>query len=216
MQVAIIDSSAYTTKKIYSFPGEKLPHGALVEWEDSLWLITEVDAHDEVYASGKMTRCNYYLQWLTDSGEAIGRWCVVSDGTQSMTGEDNSDVMSIGDARVFVVVGKDEETSRLKRGKRFLIDDPDADTSLAFEITKTNKLYNLYNGRGVYRFVMSESNVTDNDNLELGIADYYKQSTKSESAAASSSGIEATQLIDNGSNTSGSTANSTSGRKVWL
>ena len=32
----------------------------------------------------------------------------------------------------------------------------------------------MYGGKGVYKFVLQEVNTTDDDNEELGIADYWK------------------------------------------
>lgn len=66
-QVSIGDVTGdFTTKKIFSLPGETLPHGELIEWEGSRWLVTEVDAHHALYAEGVMRRCNYYLTALTE------------------------------------------------------------------------------------------------------------------------------------------------------
>lgn len=173
-QVSIKDVTGdYTTKKIFSMPGESLPHGELIGWENSMWLVTEVDAHHAIYSEGLMRRCNYYLRWIDEIGNIIGRWCVVEDGTKYLIGEKTEDMMAIGDARVAVTIGKDCDTNKLSRGRRFLIDDMDSDNVLAYQITKPNKLFNVYNGKGVFRFILNEVNLTDNDNVELRIADYY-------------------------------------------
>lgn len=174
MRIAIVDiSNDFSTKKIFSMPGETLPHGSVIEWEDSFWLITELNAQKELCSEGKMRRCNYYLKWINSKGDIIGRWCVVEDGTKYLIGEREEDIMSIGDARMAVTLGKDPETSQISRGRRFLIDDMDSKDVLAFEVTKPNKMFNVFNGKGVFRFIMGESELTDNDNTELRIADYY-------------------------------------------
>lgn len=177
--VAITEGpDSFDTKYIISVPGEDLPHGSVVEWENSFWLITEVNAHNEVYNKGKITRCNYYLKWIDDNGDIIGRWCIVEDGTKYLIGEKSADIMSIGDARIAVTIGKDSDTNKLNRGRRFLIDDMDSTNVLAYQITKPNKLYNVYNGKGVFRFILNEVNLTDDDNVELRIADYYNWAPK--------------------------------------
>lgn len=160
-------------KKICAMPGDSLPHGGLVEFANSNWLITELDANDEVYASGKMRRCNYLLKWLNKDGKIIEKWCIVEDGTKYLIGEKAEDIMSIGDARIAITLGKDDDTIELTRGKRFLVDDMDSTNVLAYQITKPNKLYNVYNGNGVFRFILNEVNLTDDDNVSLRIADYY-------------------------------------------
>lgn len=174
VQMSIADVTGdFTTKKIFSMPGEDLPHGDLIEWEGSKWLVTEVDAHKAIYAEGRMRRCNYYLRWIDDDGNIISRWCVVEDGTKYLIGEKTADMMAIGDARIAVTIGKDADTNRLSRGKRFLIDDMDTDDVLAYQITKPNKLFNVYNGKGVFRFILNEVNLTDDDNVDIRVADYY-------------------------------------------
>ncbi|MDB7829119.1 hypothetical protein [Intestinimonas butyriciproducens] len=171
--LAIVDDNDFDTKKIYSMPGEDIPHGGLVEWSDSIWLITERNAHTEFCTEGKMRQCNYVLKWIDECGNVISKWCVVEDGTKYLTGERAEDMMTIGDARISITIGKDPDTDKLSRGRRFLIDDIDSKDVLAYQITKPNKLYNVYNGRGVFRFILTEDNLTDNDNPELRIADYY-------------------------------------------
>lgn len=174
MSLAILDATNdFSTKKIYAMPGEELPHGSVIEWEDSFWLITEADPHNEFCAEGKMRRCNYYLKWLNAKGDVVGRWCVVEDGTKYLIGEKTGEVLSIGDARLAVTVGKDPETDYISRGMRFLIDDMDSRKVLAYEVTKSNKLFNVFNGKGVFRFILNESQSTDYDNIGLRIADYY-------------------------------------------
>ena len=51
---------------------------------------------------------------------------------------------------------------------------------MAYVLTKPFRLYNSFNGKGVYRFILQEVSTTDNDNHELGIADYYKYYSKNE------------------------------------
>ena len=171
--VAIIDTTKYDEKKICSLPGEGLEHGGLVSWADSHWLITEIDAHDEVYTRGKIVRCNYKLKWIDPEGNIISKWVIVVDGTKYLIGERSEDIITVGDARIAVTVGKDKDTNKLVRGMRFLIDDMDTTDVLAYKISKPNKLFNVYDGKGVFRFIMNEVNVTDNDNIEERIADYY-------------------------------------------
>lgn len=183
MQMAIVDvTNDFSTKKIFSMPGETLPHGSIIEWADSHWLVTELNVRNELCSEGKMRRCNYYLKWINDKGDIIGRWCVVEDGTKYLIGEREEDTMSIGDARMAVTIGKDSETSQISRGKRFLIDDMDSKDVLSFEVTKPNKMFNVFNGKGVFRFIMGESNLTDNDNVQLRIADYYSWKPKTDRA----------------------------------
>ena len=178
-KIAIVSKTEdFATKKIFALPGESIPHGSIVDWENQKWLITQINAHDEFCSEGVMQQCNYYLKWLDDKGDVVGRWVIVADGTKYLIGERTEDIMAIGDARIAVTIGKDKDTNKLRRGDRFLIDDADSEDVLAYEITKPNKLFNVYNGHGVFRFIMNEVNLTDADNVELRIADYYNWTPK--------------------------------------
>lgn len=173
-KVSIVDTEELNIKTICALPGESLLHGGIVDWEGNKWLITEIDAHNEVYEKGTMQQCNHLLRWRDLSGNIIEKWSIVEDGTKYLIGEKQEDIMSVGDARIAVTVPKDSDTVNLKRGNRFLIDDVDTGEVLAYQITKPNRLYNIFNNKGIFRYILKEVNPTDNDNLELRVADYYQ------------------------------------------
>lgn len=182
VQVAILDTTEFNVKKIFSMPGQELPHGAVIEWADYNWLVTQTDARSEYVNEGRIQQCNYKLKWINKDGIIVSRWCIVEDGTKYLIGEKANQLMTIGDARIAVTIGKDSETNYLKRGMRFLIDDLDSEEVLAYEITKPNKLFNVYGGKGVFRFILNESNVTPYDNIEARVADYYNWEPETERA----------------------------------
>ncbi len=194
------DSNDLSIKKICALPDEGLLHGGMVEYANSHWIITEVDANDEVYSKGKMQRCNYLLKWLDDTGSIIEKWSIVEDGTKYLIGEKSSDMMSIGDARIAITLPKDADTNKLCRGMRFLVDDNDADRVLAYQITKPNKLYNIYDGRGIFRFILNEVNLTDDDNVKLRIADYYNWKKPEEELSHKDQDITLSEIIDRSDN----------------
>ena len=160
-------------KKVASLPGEHLVHGGLVDFANQKWLITDVDADDQVYQRGIMRQCNHILRWVSNkTGEIREKWCVVEDGTKYLIGERTREFLTIGDGRMAVTIGKDEDTVELCRGLRFLIDDEDSDFVTAYQITKSNKLFNIYKGRGVFRFILNEVQLTDDDDTDRRIADF--------------------------------------------
>lgn len=170
--VLITHRQALNEKRICSIPGEHLTHGGLVDFARSKWLITELDADNEIYDRGLMLRCNYLLRWIGSDGELKEKWCIIEDGTKYLIGEFTEDIMTIGDARIALTIAKDKDTSELCRGARFLVDDSDTDKPLAYQITKPNKLFNVFNGEGVFKFILNEVQLTKEDNVELRIADY--------------------------------------------
>lgn len=177
--LAVINSDNLNIKTLCTMPGEDLTCGALVDWMDNKWLITEKDANNELYTKCKMKQCNHILRWVSDDKAILEQWCIVEDGTKYLTGEtengNRNDVgIYVGDTRISVTLPRNEHTVKIGRSQRFLIDDPDSETILAYRVSKPFKLGGVYNGSGVVSFVMTEENTTDDDNLDLMIADYYK------------------------------------------
>lgn len=82
--------------------------------------------------------------------------------------------MTRGDSRISMMIARNDETIKLNREHRFLIDDPESPIKLAYQLTKPLKLGWSFNGDGVYKFVLQEVTSTINDDVANGIADYYK------------------------------------------
>ena len=200
-QVVVINSDNLNEKTIIAMPGEDIVHGGVVHWMDNYWLITERDANTTVYTRAKMMQCNHLLKWVSDDNTIHEQWCIIEDGTKYLTGEleDRNFVVTRGDSRIAMTIARNEHTVKFNRECRFLVDDPDSDHKLAYLLTKPLKTGTTYNNKGVFKFVLQEVTATDDDNHDLGIADYYKHFPKTMSAGGSAS---------NGSDNNG--------KKVWL
>lgn len=175
-EVAITNSDNFSEKTIYSIQSDVVKGGGLVKWMNNHWLITESDANTEIYTKAKMHQCNYLLKWIDADGKTHEQWCIIEDGTKYLTGEyeDRNFIVTRGDSRIAMTIAKNEDTVKFDRETRFLIDEPESDTKLSYLLTKPLKVGAIYNSNGVYSFVLQEVVSTDDDNHELGIADYYK------------------------------------------
>jgi len=160
----------FNQKKLCALPGEHITHGGLVCWKNNHWIIVEVDADDTAYESGLMLQCNYKLRWFDAQGRLIEKWCVAEDGTKYIEGLYRHQMMEAGAARIAVTVAKDKDTEALRRGNRFIIADPDADEKISYRITKSNTLFNVFEDRGIYRYIMTETVVEGEDNTLDSIA----------------------------------------------
>nr|DAF12260.1 MAG TPA: head closure knob [Caudoviricetes sp.] len=174
--VAIIDSDNLNEKVIYSMPSEDIQLGSLISWMDNYWIVTERDANTTLLTRAKLTQCNHLLRWITPSGIIVEQWCVVEDGTKYLTGEleDRKFIVTRGDARIAVLISKNKYTDLMDRESRFLIDDPDTEHKMSFQLTKPLKVGMSYGSDGVYKFVMQEVTATEYDDHVRGIADYYR------------------------------------------
>lgn len=216
-KVAIINSDNLDEKYVYSLPGEDLHPGDLFYWADNYWLITDRDANNEVYTRTKAIQCNYLLRWVhVQNGEPVikEQWCYIEDGTKYMTGEleDRHFIATRGDARIAMTIARNQFTVKFNRKSRFLVDDLESDNLLSFDLSKPLKIGHTYNGKGVYKYVLSESYfVPELDNAELGIADYYmyfpEESTDDSGSSDGNAGTE-----DSGN----TTQENTNGKKVWF
>lgn len=73
-----------------------------------------------------------------------------------------------------MTISRNKDTVKFGRNHRFLIDDTDSGNKIAYLLTKPLKVGKTYNNQGIFSFVLQEVVSTDDDNMELGIADYYK------------------------------------------
>ena len=180
--------------------------GSLVEWADNHWLITEKDANNELRTRVKLLQCNFLLKWIDEDHIIHEQWCVIEDGTKYLTGEyeDKDFFVTRGDSRIAMTIALNSDTVKFSRNCRFLIDDPESLKMNAYLLTKPLKVGKTYNGHGVYSFVLQEVVSTDNDNFELGIANYYLHFPKKENS-------DTGNKDDKDNNTSSGT-----GKKGWL
>lgn len=116
-----------------------------------------------------------------------------------------------------MTIAKNNDTAKFGRENRFLIDDPGSGDKLAYLLTKPLKVGKTYGGRGIYAFVLQEVVSTDDDNMELSIADYYKYYPEEDNESVDETETvgddENHPPVDSGSSENG---NSSTGRKVWL
>lgn len=200
-EVSIIDSDNLNEKMMFSMPGEDFDCGGMVDWADNHWIITEKDANNELRAKVKILQCNYLLKWVDETGTIHEQWCVIEDGTKYLVGEyeDRNFIVTRGDARIAMTISRNKHTVNFGRHNRFIIDEPESLERNAFLLTKPLKVGKTYGGKGVYSFVLQEVVTTDDDNIELGIADYYKYFPREETQ-----------------NVSEENTSNEEGKKVWI
>nr|DAN85554.1 MAG TPA: head closure knob [Caudoviricetes sp.] len=172
-QVLITNKPDSQQKKLIVLDGD-LKAGSIVAWGESHWLVVDTDQNDEVYPSGDIERCNYVLKFKNAAGEVVQKHCIIADVTKYLIGEAWKSMMTIGDSRMSLTIPRDADTAILKRGMRFLIDDPIAEETCAYEITKPDRVTNVYDGYGVYKYLCREVNSADTDNKAELIPDNTK------------------------------------------
>lgn len=188
--LTILKTSDPHTKKIKSRPNESFNAGQIVHWQDSYWLINNVDTNNDIITNGKMVECNFVLYWQDSSGKILSRHVYVEDFTKYSNGETGNSTITIGDNQYGVSVAIDVDTKRLKRGMRFAFDFEDSDEPDIYALT--NRKVNLYNyesiGKGgIIVFVFSfdafnsltDKKITLDDGKQVWICNYNNSSAPS-------------------------------------
>lgn len=191
--VVITASTELYHKKINALPDEHIYAGSIVEWNNHHYIITETDTEDDIYQRGEMYKCNVYLKWQNEKGEIIGRYGFTEDISQFAAGTVAGKVMDSLQQVFKIAFPCDDETIKLRRDKRFLLDIDPANPS-AYILTNRNVVSGNYtvedvsgdgvsappkfNGKDKIIYVtLSATQLSEKDNLELMIADYFDPKT---------------------------------------
>lgn len=183
--VVITSSTEMYHKKINALPDEHIYTGSIVEWNKRHFIITNTDTEDEVYQRGEMYECNVYLRWQNEKGEIVARYGYSEDISKFAAGVVNA-ALQMGIQQTYTIqFPLDEETIKIRRDKRFLIDITH-DKPSAYVVTNRN----VTNGNdsvtpAIYDdpefdfkdkllyLTLSQTQLGDKDNTELMIADYF-------------------------------------------
>lgn len=124
MQLMIIKDTDgnVNKKKIKSRHEDKFNLGDYIEWNNQIWMVSLLDPDDKTWNRGYMYLCTVLLRWQDQSGNIIERWTYAEDYTKYSMGETGNNVITIGDYQYGLTLPVDEDTKKLKRGNRFVID----------------------------------------------------------------------------------------------
>lgn len=171
-----LTDSANIYKKTYAgIPHSKtrIQIGDVLHWEDTHWLVTEVNISNEMYQRGSIERCNHLLAFQTFDKKIHKYWCILENPYSKVYTE--ARVISTPFNQLKMYISYDENTRQFYKDKRFVIENGfDADGKeipIVFRITNTQGATSNYDGNLMTVFLEAD-NHTVNDNMELLIADY--------------------------------------------
>ena len=181
--LVITSSTEMWHKKIDAMPNERIYMGSIVEWNGRHFIIFQTDTDYEVVQRGEMYECNIFIKWQNEKGEIIGRYGWSENLSQFSSGTVESRIMMSIQQVFHVLLPLDEETVKLRRDKRFLIDVLNEEP-LAYVLTRRDVVSNNYTvgdaSKGIdYKdkllsLALSETQLSEKDNVELMIADYFE------------------------------------------
>ncbi len=174
--LTILKTTSLVIKKIKSRPSETFNLGDIVEWQNAFWLVTDIDNNDDVVTYGKITRCNYLLKWQDLQGNIVERHIISSNASTYNSGESENKTLTLGTDQLMLLIPCDDETIKLRRGKRFFIDN-NTENPMAYELTRPDTTTYFRNGHGYISCIVTESQVnTTTDRPDLMICDYFTPS----------------------------------------
>ena len=109
-------------KKIKSLPDERFDLGDIVNWNGTNYIIYKMDADRRIQSKGRMYECNMKLRWKNSNGEIIERVGKAEDATKYGEGTEGTSVIRIGKFQIKILVRLDEETVKIRRDDRFIVD----------------------------------------------------------------------------------------------
>ena len=159
-------------KYICSVPGERFEIGNIVTYLNGKYIILRADVDDEVYCRGYMERCNWELKWQNEDTDIVTCDCEVLTASQYNTGEYAIKTITIGSNQFAINIPLNDETIKLKPGKRFFIDN-NKENPIPYRLTRVDTVSASYYGVGCISLILTEDqyNATT-DSVEYGLCDY--------------------------------------------
>lgn len=169
------NKNVVTEKLFWTYPGEYVYLGDVVDCFNCKWLITEIDPNDEICVKGKMEQCNREISWQNPHTlEIISRWVTMSRPYYSNLEENEQTTIS---KRMYKIqIPYDSETSLFDNGKRFMLEVIDGNpktyriTSVDIS-TKRYQMHGTIQGFIVLQVEQDQYNELT-DNPDLMICDY--------------------------------------------
>lgn len=139
--------------------------GMYIFFENGYWLIDGYPGTNGIYEKATMTLCQFKLRWQNTDRKIVQRWVCTSDFTKYSNGITGNYTITIGDNQYGLTVPIDDETKKLKRDMRFVIDLDDMDEPDVYKLTnrKTKLNDNQYMGRGGTMILTMSLNAFDNN-----------------------------------------------------
>lgn len=169
------NKSVVTEKKFWTYPGEQVRLGDVVDCYNCKWLITEIDPNNEITITGKMEQCNREICWQNPyTKEIVYQWVTLSRPYYSNLTEGQQITMS---KRMYKIqIAYNEETALFDNGKRFMLEVIDGEPK-TYQITSVDISTERYQMHGTLQgFIVLQVEQDQynehTDNAELMVCDY--------------------------------------------
>ena len=130
---------------------------------ESDWMVTSSANLTSVLDRGMLQKINYVARWLYN-GVVHENYAVITGVSRRSDGIEENRYMILPDDSIMFHFPKNEVTSTLKRDTRLIVE------GMPYRITRIDS----YTDPNTYYMIANEDQIGANDNMELGIADYFE------------------------------------------
>ena len=165
-------------KIIFKNPDGHYGIGCLYYFMDNYWITTKTNMLGSATDSVIVRRCNNFLKWMDKNGVVHNEPCVFEYTVSGNNNAKTTDITSVS-GNIKAYIQRNTVTQQLYSNQRFLIGTPELWSAIKITGNGINNFLNQRTGDYTSNamieltFIESEQN-EDTDNLEEGIADYYK------------------------------------------
>lgn len=171
-------------KDFQSLPGQKIIAGDYINWAHNTWLVYTADCDDEIYTDGELRQCNYVQRWQNENGELVERPSYVVNASAYNNGETGNSTITLATNQFMVYMPLDEETLKIRNGKRVFMDYFLDGNSSSYELTRPDNVSMKFGEKGVTYYIFTQctkNNGTDklitlSDGTKVWMADYVEPS----------------------------------------
>lgn len=137
----------------------------IVTWETDKYIVLSKERNTvKTHNTFKMIRCNFTAKWIDLDGVYRESPGYALNQTLYSLGVKEYEMIDMPNAKMVLDLPKNEHTLKVKRDMRLIID------GFIWKIANIDTI----NKDGIIHLMMGEDVFTEDDNIELGIADYYK------------------------------------------
>lgn len=137
----------------------------IVTWETDKYIILSKERNTvQTHNTFKIMRCNTVAKWIDIDGKVHEIPAYALNQTLYSLGVKEYEMIDMPNAKMILDLPQNEETLKITRDMRFIVD------GFIWKIANIDTI----NKSGIIHLMMGEDIFTPDDNIELGIADYYK------------------------------------------
>lgn len=177
VQQVTSDNDESSKKRQILCPVGTLTSGDYVKYKGEYWIIVGLVDDNKFYEKAVMYYCNWILKFIANPeiDYTVLEYPVYSaNATQYNSGVKESNKMIVGTAQHMIYIQSNEETDKVERDTRFLMD-KNKKHPTAYKMTQCDDTTRNFNGKGVNTWTLVECQTEYiSDDIENGVADKTK------------------------------------------